>query len=128
VTERIDVPTTIREPGRIRRLDEPPSWAWGGRSSAYHRNQSSCYASTRPRLKPVQDLLGDHQDTTVSQPALRELAATQRERFTYGLVCAGARAERAEQDRLAAAGLGPAHRRRAQRCWPPLATSTVTPV
>lgn len=58
----------------------------------------------RKRLKAVQELLGEHQDTTVSRPVLRELAAqTHLEGgnvFTYGLLYATetARAERAENN------------------------------
>lgn len=56
----------------------------------------------RKRLKAVQDLLGDHQDTAVSRPVLRELAAQAHleggNGFTFGLLYAAetARAERAE--------------------------------
>ncbi|MFZ0117920.1 MAG: CYTH and CHAD domain-containing protein [Pseudonocardiaceae bacterium] len=56
----------------------------------------------RKRLKAVQDLLGEHQDTAVSRPVLRELAAQTHldggNGFTYGLMYATetARAERAE--------------------------------
>ncbi len=62
----------------------------------------------RKRLKSVQELLGDHQDTAVSRPVLRELAAQAHldggNGFTYGLMYAAeaARAERAE-DNLAPA-------------------------
>ncbi|MGH3974593.1 MAG: CHAD domain-containing protein [Pseudonocardiaceae bacterium] len=63
-------------------------------------------ARLRKRLKSVQELLGDHQDTAVSRPVLRELAAQAHldggNGFTYGLMYAAesARAERA-QDNLA---------------------------
>ncbi|HEX6402337.1 MAG TPA: CYTH and CHAD domain-containing protein [Pseudonocardiaceae bacterium] len=56
----------------------------------------------RKRLKAVQDLLGEHQDTAVSRPVLRELAAQAHleggNGFTYGLMYATetARAEQAE--------------------------------
>ena len=56
------------------------------------------------RLKPFQDLLGEHKDTAVSRPVLRELAAQAHleggNGFTYGLLYAAeaARAERAEND------------------------------
>ncbi|MGH3550253.1 MAG: CHAD domain-containing protein [Pseudonocardiaceae bacterium] len=58
----------------------------------------------RKRLKAVQDLLGEHQDTAVSRPALRELAAQAHlddgNGFTYGLLYAAesAHAERVEND------------------------------
>lgn len=58
----------------------------------------------RKRLKNVQQLLGDHQDTAVSRPALRELAAQAHldggNGFTYGLMYAAetARAEQAENN------------------------------
>jgi CHAD domain-containing protein len=58
----------------------------------------------RKRLKSVQDLLGEHQDTAVSRPVLRELAAQAHleggNGFTYGLLYAAeaARAERAESN------------------------------
>jgi CHAD domain-containing protein len=58
----------------------------------------------RKRLKSVQDLLGEHQDTAVSRPVLRELAAQAHLQggngFTYGLLYAAeaARAERAENN------------------------------
>jgi CHAD domain-containing protein len=57
----------------------------------------------RKRLKPVQKLLGDHQDTVVARPVLREFGAqTHREGgngFTFGLLhgTEAARADRAEQ-------------------------------
>jgi CHAD domain-containing protein len=59
-------------------------------------------ARLRKRLKVVQELLGEHQDTAVSRPVLRELAARAHleggNGFTYGLMYAteAARAERAE--------------------------------
>jgi len=62
----------------------------------------------RKRLKAVQQLLGDHQDTAVSRPVLRELAAQAHleggNGFTYGLMYASeaARAEQAEKDLPAA--------------------------
>lgn len=55
------------------------------------------------RLKKVQNLLGEHQDTVVSRPVLRQLAAQAHldggNGFTYGLMHAAetARADRAEQ-------------------------------
>ncbi|MGH3693992.1 MAG: CHAD domain-containing protein [Pseudonocardiaceae bacterium] len=58
----------------------------------------------RKRLKTVQSLLGDHQDTVVSRPALRELAGQAHleggNGFTYGLLYAAeaTRAEQAEND------------------------------
>ncbi|MGH3934048.1 MAG: CHAD domain-containing protein [Pseudonocardiaceae bacterium] len=58
----------------------------------------------RKRLKSVQELLGDHQDTAVSRPVLRELASQAHldggNGFTYGLMYAAetARAERAEHN------------------------------
>ncbi|MDQ4104208.1 MAG: CYTH and CHAD domain-containing protein [Actinomycetota bacterium] len=58
----------------------------------------------RRRLKTVQELLGAHQDTVVSRPVLRELAAQAHldggNGFTYGLMHATetARADRAERD------------------------------
>jgi CHAD domain-containing protein len=58
----------------------------------------------RKRLKSVQDLLGEHQDTAVSRPVLRKLAAQAHldggNGFTYGLMYAAeaARAERAENN------------------------------
>lgn len=61
-------------------------------------------ARLRKRLKAVQDLLGEHQDTAVSRPVLRELAAQTHldggNGFTYGLLYAAesARAEQAEND------------------------------
>lgn len=61
-------------------------------------------ARLRKRLKSVQELLGEHQDTAVSRPVLRELAAQAHleggNGFTYGLMYAAeaARAERAEND------------------------------
>jgi CHAD domain-containing protein len=61
-------------------------------------------ARLRKRLKAVQELLGEHQDTAVSRPVLRELAAQAHldggNGFTYGLMYATetARAERAEND------------------------------
>jgi CHAD domain-containing protein len=61
-------------------------------------------ARLRKRLKPVQDLLGEHQDAAVSRPVLRELAEQAHldggNGFTYGLVYAAevARAERAENN------------------------------
>ena len=57
----------------------------------------------RKRLKPVQKLLGDHQDTVVARPVLRELGAQAHldggNGFTFGLMhgTEAARAERAEQ-------------------------------
>lgn len=65
-------------------------------------------ARLRKRLKAVQDLLGDHQDTAVARPVLRELAAQAHleggNGFTYGLLYAAetSRAERAENDLPAA--------------------------
>lgn len=57
-------------------------------------------ARLRKHLKSVQDLLGAHQDTAVSRPVLRELAAQTHldggNGFTYGLMYA-AEANRAEQ-------------------------------
>ena len=58
----------------------------------------------RKRLKAVQQLLGEHQDTAVSRPVLRELAAQAHleggNGFTYGLMYAteAARAEQAENN------------------------------
>ncbi len=58
----------------------------------------------RKRLKAVQELLGEHQDTAVSRPVLRELAAQAHleggNGFTYGLMYASeaARAEQAENN------------------------------
>ena len=60
------------------------------------------------RLKKVQKLLGAHQDTAVSRPVLRELAAQAHleggNGFTYGLMHAveSARAQRVERDLPAA--------------------------
>jgi CHAD domain-containing protein len=60
------------------------------------------------RLKKVQNLLGEHQDTVVSRPVLRQLAVQAHldggNGFTYGLMYAAeaARADRAEQDLPAA--------------------------
>jgi CHAD domain-containing protein len=60
------------------------------------------------RLKKVQELLGAHQDTAVSRPVLRELAAQAHleggNGFTYGLMHAAesARAQRVERDLPAA--------------------------
>jgi CHAD domain-containing protein len=56
------------------------------------------------RLKKVQKLLGEHQDTVVARPILRELAGKAHleggNGFTYGLMHAieAARAARAERD------------------------------
>jgi CHAD domain-containing protein len=61
-------------------------------------------ARLRKRLKAVQELLGEHQDTAVSRPVLRELAAQAHlgggNGFTYGLMYAteAARAEQAENN------------------------------
>ncbi|MGH3802672.1 MAG: CHAD domain-containing protein [Pseudonocardiaceae bacterium] len=61
-------------------------------------------ARLRKRLKSVQELLGEHQDTAVSRPVLRELAAQAHlnggNGFTYGLMYAteAARAEQAENN------------------------------
>jgi CHAD domain-containing protein len=61
-------------------------------------------ARLRKRLKAVQQLLGEHQDTAVSRPVLRELAGQTHleggNGFTYGLMYAAeaARAEQAEND------------------------------
>jgi CHAD domain-containing protein len=58
----------------------------------------------RRRLKPVQKLLGDHQDAVVARPVLRELGARAHldggNGFTFGLLhgSEAARAERAEHD------------------------------
>lgn len=58
----------------------------------------------RKRLKAVQDLLGEHQDTVVARPVLRELAAQAHldggNGFSFGIMHAqeSARAERAERD------------------------------
>ncbi|MDQ2791978.1 MAG: CHAD domain containing protein [Pseudonocardiales bacterium] len=58
----------------------------------------------RKHLKAVQELLGEHQDTAVSRPVLRELAAQAHldggHGFTYGVMYAAeaARAEQAEND------------------------------
>ncbi|MGH3982237.1 MAG: CHAD domain-containing protein [Pseudonocardiaceae bacterium] len=58
----------------------------------------------RKRLKAVQELLGEHQDTAVSRPVLRELAAQAHldggNGFTYGLMYATetARADQAENN------------------------------
>ena len=58
----------------------------------------------RKRLKPVQTLLGDHPDTVVARPVLRELAARAHldggNGFTFGLLhgIEAARAERAEHN------------------------------
>jgi CHAD domain-containing protein len=57
----------------------------------------------RKQLKPVQKLLGDHQDTVVARPVLREFGAQAQldggNGFTFGLMhgTEAARAERAEQ-------------------------------
>ncbi|MDQ3764749.1 MAG: CYTH and CHAD domain-containing protein [Actinomycetota bacterium] len=65
-------------------------------------------ARLQRRLKKVQKLLGEHQDTVVSRPVLHELAVQAhldgRNSFTYGLMHAAetARADRAEQDLPAA--------------------------
>lgn len=62
----------------------------------------------RKSLKSVQDLLGEHQDTAVSRPVLRGLAAQAHldggNGFTYGLLYAAeaTRAERTENDLPAA--------------------------
>src|SRR5918998_1011333 len=57
-------------------------------------------ARLRKRLKAVQELLGEHQDTAVSRPVLRELAAQAHleggNGFTYGLMYA-TEATRADQ-------------------------------
>lgn len=69
----------------------------------------------RKRLKTVQDLLGEHQDTAVSRPALRELAGQAHleggNGFTYGLLYSAeiTRAEQAEN------GLPPAWKRMRKR-------------
>lgn len=61
-------------------------------------------ARLRKRLKSVQGLLGEHQDSAVSRPVLRELAAQAHldggNGFTYGLMhgAEAARAERAENE------------------------------
>jgi CHAD domain-containing protein len=65
-------------------------------------------ARLRKRLKFVQDLLGEHQDTAVARPVLRKLAVQAHldggNGFTYGLIYAAeaARAERAENSLPAA--------------------------
>ena len=65
-------------------------------------------ARMQRRLKKVQNLLGEHQDTVVSRPVLRELAVQAHldggNGFTYGLMHAAerTRADRAEQDLPAA--------------------------
>ena len=57
----------------------------------------------RKRLKPVQNLLGDHQDSVVARPVLREFGAQAHldggNGFTFGLLhgTEAARADRAEQ-------------------------------
>ena len=57
----------------------------------------------RKRLKPVQNLLGDHQDSVVARPVLREFGAQAHldggNGFTFGLIhgTEAARADRAEQ-------------------------------
>jgi len=67
-----------------------PFAAWTGRTGWNRRS------------KAVQDLLGEHQDTAVSRPVLRELGTQAHleggNGFTYGLMYATetARAERAE--------------------------------
>ena len=57
-------------------------------------------ARLRKRLKAVQELLGEHQDTAVARPVLRELAVQAHldggNGFTYGLMCA-TEANRADQ-------------------------------
>ncbi len=64
----------------------------------------------RKRLKPVQSLLGDHQDTVVARPVLRDFGAQAHAEggngFTFGLLygieaARAARAERALPDRWA---------------------------
>lgn len=61
-------------------------------------------ARLRKRLKAVQELLGEHQDTAVSRPVLRELAAQAHldggNGFTYGLMYAteATRADQAENN------------------------------
>lgn len=61
-------------------------------------------ARLRKRLKAVQELLGEHQDTAVSRPVLRELAAQAHldggNGFTYGLMYAteATRADQAEDN------------------------------
>ena len=65
-------------------------------------------ARMQRRLKQVQNLLGEHQDTVVSRPVLRALAVQAHldggNGFTYGLMHAAerTRADRAEQDLPAA--------------------------
>ena len=61
-------------------------------------------ARLRKRLKAVQEVLGEHQDTAVSRPVLRELAAQAHldggNGFTYGLMYAteAARADQVENN------------------------------
>lgn len=65
-------------------------------------------ARLRKRLKAVQELLGEHQDTAVARPVLRELAAQAHldggNGFTYGLMYAteATRADQAENNLPAA--------------------------
>lgn len=71
---------------------------------ALQRTQGKPAARLRKRLKSVQDLLGEHQDTVVARPVLRQLAAQAHleggNGFTYGLLYAAeaARAEQVEND------------------------------
>jgi CHAD domain-containing protein len=71
---------------------------------AIGHTQGKPAARLRKRLKSVQDLLGEHQDTVVARPVLRQLAAQAHleggNGFTYGLLYAAeaARAEQVEHD------------------------------
>jgi CHAD domain-containing protein len=73
-------------------------------TEAIKRTQGKPAKRLQRRLKAVQKLLGDHQDTVVARPILRELAGKAHleggNGFTYGLMHAieAARAARAEQD------------------------------
>ncbi|MGH8918466.1 MAG: CHAD domain-containing protein, partial [Actinomycetes bacterium] len=69
-----------------------------------HSTMGKPAARLRKRLKSVQELLGEHQDTTVLRPVLRKLAGQAHleggNGFTYGLLYAAeaTRAERVEND------------------------------
>jgi CHAD domain-containing protein len=71
---------------------------------ALQRTRGKPAARLRKRLKSVQDLLGEHQDTVVARPVLRHLAAQAHleggNGFTYGLLYAAeaARAAQVEND------------------------------
>ena len=130
LTERADKPATRELPRNVRRafrrtrrymagVTAQP--AGEGRDEALHETRKAAkrlrYATEaaepavgkpakrlRKRLKPVQTLLGDHQDTVVARPVLRELGVQAHldggNSFTFGLLhgIEAARAERAEHD------------------------------